>query len=241
LNFNDYWYGGFVIRGYRHNGIVGKYELWDQIFGKFIILWWNPLDALPLFIVAIRAKYGSNIKDIPKYLIILGTIPVILTLIGWIDQLETVIRGFYLFQWALFTGRITYHSFVIYAFLTSKHDESRRASTSRYLWIISSIFWVFGLLNVLIYDSILGKSTYENEYMHLLFFVLINFGATLLLINHVFYPEAVLFTHEQIGRALSLYGAIDLTGNRIKDYGLVKIKNYLETLPEELKKELSIS
>jgi hypothetical protein len=92
----------------------------------------------------------------------------------------------------------------------------------------------------LIFPSIFQISLYTSLSHLIVGFTLINIAYLLYVINHAFFPEAVLFTHEQIAMAFSVYERVDLTNNPIKDFGLSRIQEYLDSIPEELKVELSI-
>ena len=67
----------------------------------------------------------------------------------------------------------------------------------------------------------------------------IQIGYFLLLINHIFFPEAVLFTHEQIGIAMKAYDKVAKSSQESPDRGITRIKEYLDSLPEDLKTQLT--
>jgi len=66
-------------------------------------------------------------------------------------------------------------------------------------------------------------------------------GIYLLLILHIFYPEAVLTSYEQLHRVKFIYSELDShlkTGNFVKDIGVVTITNYLNSIPENVRREI---
>jgi hypothetical protein len=244
LNMFEHWYWGASTRWFEFEGGVGKIELLDSFYTNHIRYFLWTLDSIPLFFIGIRAKYGSDFSKLPKIVYAIALLTVSLTVWSWIDQSQFRIHEDIIDSdsqsIARFTSRFLFHAFLAYIFLTVDHEKSNRTDTSRYLWIVGSIGWVFAMGIGLIFPSVFRISAYTNLSLLIVGFTLVNIAYLLLVINHAFFPEAVLFTHEQIVRAFSVYERVELTNSPIKDFGLSRIQEYLDSIPEELKVELSI-
>jgi hypothetical protein len=233
-------YYGFVTSFIQWGGFVGDFAFIDLIFGKFINLYNLTLDALPLFLVAVRAKYGGSFKNIPNWVKGVGFLTILLALVSLIDQQQTTIGStdLGLLEAILSINRILLHGFVVYAFITCEWEETPRSRISRRIWIISSAIWVLGLTYANIISFIPGINFFDMI-PFAIFIIPIDICFALLLINHIFYPESVLFTHEQIGRALKIYPRIQESFEKHPDRGTKYIKQYLDSIPEDLRLEIS--
>ena len=132
--------------------------------------------------------------------------------------------------------------FVIYAFISCKWEETPRSKISRNVWIIGSAIWVLALTYTGTLKYIIGYEQHQDLLPMLFFFIPLDIGFAFLLINNIFYPESVLFTHEQIGRALKIYPTLEESiEKRPKDRGIKLMKQYLDLIPEELRLKIADS
>lgn len=225
-------YYGFSASFITWDGFAGELGIFDWILSKVILHYVDTLDAFPLFIIAIRAKYGGSFKKIPNLIKGLGITSLLLALASYISYWVTNPNELHLP--VLILNRVICHAVVVYAFISCKWEETSRSKISRNIWIMGSAIWVLAL-------TLLGTSIYifPFEYPFLAFILPIDIGFAFLLVNHIFYPEAVLFTHEQIGRALKTYPMLEKSLEDHPDRSIKIIKQYLDSIPEELRVEIS--
>jgi hypothetical protein len=230
-------YFGFNLPFFKTESIAGIYPIIDLIFGNILQYYQLTLDALPLFIVAIRAKYGNSIKEIPNLIKVLALTIIAMGILAIIDQNQALINPNLplsdFLRVALVFNRGFIHAFVIYAFLRSQFQETSRSKTSRRFWILSSSSWV---LSIAIVGSVLFilQTNFLDVVILVAFFIPLDIGYALILFNHIFYPESVLFTNAQLGRALKVYDRIEKESKKNPSRSINYIKNYLDSIPEEV-------
>lgn len=128
-------------------------------------------------------------------------------------------------------------SIALYVLLTTTYpNEARRLRFSRGLWIYGT-----GIGNILT-QIIVVVTAYipQVDIVEIPLWLLITaLGFTVLayasfLVNHIFFPEAVLLSSTVLGRATDLYSNVTSVGGRgLQSLGMPTIKEYLESLPEE--------
>lgn len=131
--------------------------------------------------------------------------------------------------------------FVLYCFLTTSVmvKQDSYAQISKYLWIVYTT--LDGFQDFLFYFFAVLPNVDPIAFSSLLILVLqLNSLITqiVLLTLHIFFPEAVLFSYEQLVKASKSYKAIELGKNKIQSLFLDRIKSYLKSLPDELRVEL---
>ena len=234
-------YIGFSIPYFEWDGIVGDFGIVDLIYGKIIFYYMAVLDAFPLFVVAIRAKYGDSFKNIPNLIKGLGILSILAFFLTIIDQGQMVFNpnvvGVTFFDLVLVLNRCFFHLFVVYAFISSSFQKTSRAKVSRKIWIIASAIWAFSIGLSGFWGFIL-EWNFTDPLLFALFIIPIDIGFALLLINHVLYPESVLFTHEQVIRALKAYPLVEEANEKNPSWGITHIKEYLDSIPEDIKKQM---
>ncbi|MHA2245383.1 MAG: hypothetical protein ACXADY_10495 [Candidatus Hodarchaeales archaeon] len=222
------------------DGLAGDFVIIDLIYGNIIFYYTLVFDAFPLFVVAIRAKYGGSFKNIPNLVKGLGILSILLGLLAIIDQNQIIINpnvpGADFLRVVLYFNRAFFHFFVVYAFISCNYQETPRSKLSRKIWIIASATWVFSMAYGAILAFVLAIP--DTPLTFAIFVIPIDIGFALLLINHIFYPESVLFTHEQLGRALKAYPIVEEATKENPDWGINRIKWYLDSIPEDVKKEV---
>lgn len=223
--------------------------------GFFIFNVFNNLDAFPLFLVAVRAKYLRR-SDIPRWIYGIGTISILLALIAVIDNSNSYwyfLDGQFVFGtggpsadnaltfvstswiWTVWINRIMLHATIAYTYLTTKHYRNRRTNISRWFWIIGSILWVWIMLWLMVPSGFFGYAQdLSRSYIEVLAFTPFVIVSIMVVINHTVFPEAVVITHSQILRAKKLYSKVGLKDNIVNDLGISFVKSYLDDLPEEL-------
>lgn len=253
LFFISYWFfpienliyygGGTYLIPYT--GVHGQFELLDFIIVNLMdnFLWYFLwiVDALPLAIIALRAKYGS-FRNMPLGFKLLISYPIGLLLINLIDQNRTILtsdpNAGSLLWFSLQTSRMLFHGIIVLCFLSTDYRKTSRTQKSRLIWIASSICWIIGtgiyFVTSFIFTDIIEYYTYETAFIG---YVLFQMAFILLLINHIFFPEAVLFTHEHIVIAMKSYDRVKNASESSTNKGIQMIKDYLDTLPDDIKAE----
>jgi hypothetical protein len=210
-----------------------------SIFPQSVGFALNDIDALPLYIIAVRAVDQRRL-----WMYIVGSIPILLTLIVVFDTNNTIIIGIFpLHFWVSWFARLYYHSFIGIVFYRSKKlNDIKRIRWSKNLWILHSILWVFPMVIFIINNGILQHPQDGSGPIWLVYVILtpISLAAAIIMILHIFYPEAVLITYEQLHRAKKLYNIV-LTHNPVKDFGLSTLKNYMDSIPKELRDKINTS
>lgn len=121
---------------------------------------------------------------------------------------------------------------IFYVFFTTDSvDINKRVIYSRRIWMLWAMMFFIKIPPLLYYNVILQRFPSETP-LWALYVILVPqvVAAGLLIILHVFFPEAVLISHEQVHRAHNLYGRINLKGNIINDIGISTIHSYLESV-----------
>lgn len=232
------FYVGFDTTIFTWRGFLGEIAILDWFFYKFMYIIIDTFDAFPLFVVALRAKYSSSFKKLPVFFKVIGVITIFLTIIALFAQYQIQINPLVpnseLNFLILCFNRLTFHSCIVYAFITCKWEETPRARISRIIWIIGSLIWILALIYFFILVFIVE---FENNIEWLpfaIFIIPIAVGYGFLLINNVFYPESVLFTHPQIGRSLKFYSRVEEVVENNPDRGMNYLKQYLDSIPEDI-------
>lgn len=106
---------------------------------------------------------------------------------------------------------------------------NRRVKLARYIWVITSL--LFALQNiVVIYFALVLQYSINNTPFYVIIFLITNgqLFSWPILFMHIFLPEAVLISQEQIFRVKKLYKHVLTPKNAIAKLGINKINQYLE-------------
>jgi hypothetical protein len=130
-------------------------------------------------------------------------------------------------------------SFTLFCFISTPIlvTNNSKANVSRYIWIL--YFTNECIRNIVVFINVLSNTidVLVSIQTPLLFIVgSALLGGLLILILHILFPEAVLFSHEQIIRAHKMYKLIPIN-SLIPRIGIRTINNYLETAKKFMTEE----
>lgn len=243
-----YW--GYATNLFQFDGIIGQYALVDLIYGQLLHYVFTLMEnGFPLLIVALRAKYGTSFKNIPKGFLALALYPLIMFVIDISFQTTFNVIFYEAFPgwgalnlFSLQTSRVILHLLVVYVFLSTKFERTSRTVKSHLLWITSSLLFALSMGWGFIFSFVFVdlQQILGLELLSFSFEFLLQISFTLILINHIFFPESVLFTHEHIGIAMKAYDKLKLSCEVSPDRGINRIKSYLDSLPGELRSSLGL-
>lgn len=129
---------------------------------------------------------------------------------------------------------------LIYVYFTSDTvRDLQKDKMVKYLWILS--FFLVGLSNILLMgDMLLIQNWPLGFQIFELIFYEAAIGFMIWPFIAIFRPEGLLLTHTQVSRAVRIQKNIKFDEKPVqRDIGIGHIKNYLDSIPEELKAELT--
>ena len=118
---------------------------------------------------------------------------------------------------------------------------TKRTLQAKRFWSISTSFFAIGMFFLMCQPLFGPISAPHAETLAALAFIFFDTAFVLLLILHIFFPEAILLSDEQTRNAKKIYKKITITTkspDKISNIGLNMLKAYLDELPPEIKAQL---
>ena len=130
-------------------------------------------------------------------------------------------------------------AFLIYVYLTSDTvRDLQKDKIVKYLWIFS--FLLIGITNIMLMGDLFGIKNWPFGFAKFeIVYYIATIGFLLWPFISVYRPEAVLLTHTQVSRAVRIQNNMKFDDKPVqRDIGIGHIKNYLESIPADLRAEL---
>lgn len=242
LIFIYFLYWGPIGLLYEVPSNYGFLSLWNEPL--WIYAFTNICESLPLYFVAIRSRWDYP----PVWSYLLGCIPILLSIIVVVDNEQTYIGLYTFFYWFAWITRVVFYAIICIIFYQAKLvSNTHRARMSKYLWIFSTALFSIGMSYFLL-GGLLGIDQFNNPndatiIMGVMVFIFLDSSFILLNILHVFYPESIILTTDQLRNLKKIYQSVvkktDQHENIVADIGLNKVRNYLDELPEDIRSELA--
>jgi hypothetical protein len=200
------------------------------------------ITQLILLSVVFRLKY-NEIPIWANFIKMLLLLVAVYTFIAAIYTRDSIIFGAYpLAQYFYSISVVITQAIVVYVMITiTSIQNNKRVNHSKFLWILSASIWGTAQLIVCSHLLLFQIAIDQLSFIELILIVsLVTIAQVPILINHIIYPEAVLLSYEQLHRARDLYKRITPRGNVLEQYGMVQLRDYLDSIDYNLKKELAI-
>jgi len=241
LNFK-YWYQT-RIRDYLNISlffllsIVTNYTtswtIWDNESTYRVFTFFYFMTSFIILTVASRAKWETP----PTWAKMVIYSPVVSLIIFALLPGSLWFRHWWIGQAFFNPIAMIYDLFCLCCFASTRVEipQNSKAKWTRIMWVLyfvvriyqNFIFWTLGVL---------ASNAIENFDASMLLLITINdlFSESLLLLMHIFFPQAVLITHEQLVRAVKVYKSINKYENRVLDIGIGNILGYLNDARQKL-------
>jgi hypothetical protein len=207
-----------------------SWDIWDNLETYRVFIFFGGISYYFGTLVAIRTKY----EDPPNSAKLIPYLSIIVFSILYLLIPKIIVNGWWIGQYFFNPLQILLNSYIVYCFISTPAfiTQSSKAKMARNLWILYFLGRV--VQNIVAYYFVLSGNWTD--------YILVNalLSGVVLLILHIFYPESVLISFEQLHRAKHIYKKVQIKGNIIAKIGISNIQNYINSIPDELKKDLPI-